>query len=52
MNTDEVSVLLKVPASWVYANAYQIPGLIRLGRYVRFRPSVIRGFVSGPETCQ
>jgi predicted DNA-binding transcriptional regulator AlpA len=48
----DVAVLLKVPTSWVYQNADQIPGLIRLGRYVRFRPTVIRQFLGGSEACQ
>lgn len=48
----EVSVLLAVPESWVYANADQIPGVLRLGRYVRFRPTIIRGFLGGSEVVQ
>jgi predicted DNA-binding transcriptional regulator AlpA len=49
---EEVAELLKVPKSWVYANADQIPGLLRLGRYVRFRPTTIRAFLCGSEACQ
>jgi hypothetical protein len=49
---DDVAKLLKVPKSWVYANADQIPGVMRLGRYVRFRPAVIRAFLRGSEACQ
>jgi predicted DNA-binding transcriptional regulator AlpA len=53
MSAEEVAALLKVPPSWVYANAKEIPGRIRLGRYVRFRPSVIRKFLAGPVgACQ
>jgi len=46
---EQVAALAKVPESWVYANADEIPGLLRLGRYVRFRPSAIRQFLSGAE---
>jgi len=46
---EQVAVLTKVPESWVYANADEIPGLLRLGRYVRFRPTAIHQFLSGAE---
>ena len=52
LEADQVASLLKVPTSWVYANADQIPGVLRLGRYVRFRPKVIKQFLSGSEACQ
>jgi len=48
----QVSALLKVPASWVYANADQIPGVLRLGRYLRFRPDTINEFLGGSEVVQ
>ena len=48
----EVSALLGVPESWVYANADEIPGVLRLGRYVRFRPTNIRQFLGGAEVVQ
>ena len=46
---EQVAELANVPESWVYANAEEIPGLIRLGRYVRFRPTAIRQFLSSAE---
>lgn len=49
---EQVTTLMKVPESWVYANAYQIPGLLRLGRYVRFRPVAIQEFLQGSEVVQ
>jgi predicted DNA-binding transcriptional regulator AlpA len=52
LDADQVAALLKVPPSWVYANADQIPGVLRLGRYIRFRPTVIAQFLSGSEACQ
>ncbi len=52
LQPDEVAKLLKVPKSWVYANADQIPGFLRLGRYVRFRPATIRAFLRGSQACQ
>jgi predicted DNA-binding transcriptional regulator AlpA len=52
LEAEEVAALLKVPKSWVYANADEIPGVLRLGRYVRFRPAVIRQFLGGSEVAQ
>ena len=52
LEAEQVSVLLKVPTSWVYAKADQIPGVLRLGRYVRFRPSTINQFLGGSEVVQ
>jgi len=49
---EEVAPLLKVPKTWIYANADQIPGSIRLGRYLRFRPAVIKSFLGGSEVAQ
>jgi predicted DNA-binding transcriptional regulator AlpA len=52
LEAEQVAVLLKVPTSWVYANADDIPGVLRLGRYVRFRPTVIHNFIGGSEVVQ
>ncbi len=52
LEAEQVAALLKVETSWVYANADQIPGFLRLGRYVRFRPTVFAQFLSGSEACQ
>ncbi len=49
---ERVAELLKVPESWVYANADEIPGVLRMGRYVRFRPATILCFLSGSEVVQ
>jgi predicted DNA-binding transcriptional regulator AlpA len=49
---ETVAKLLRVPQSWVYANADEIPGVLRLGRYVRFRPAVIHLFLAGSEVVQ
>jgi predicted DNA-binding transcriptional regulator AlpA len=49
---NQVSLLLKVPTSWIYANADQIPGVLRLGHYVRFRPAAIKRFLGGSEVAQ
>ena len=48
----KVSSLLGVPESWIYANADNIPGVLRLGRYVRFRPANIQRFLGGVEVVQ
>ena len=52
LEAERVATLLCVPQSWVYANADEIPGVLRLGRYVRFRPAVIHLFVTGSEVVQ
>jgi hypothetical protein len=49
---EQVAGLLNVPETWVYANANKLPGLLRLGRYIRFRPSVIKAFLGGSEVAQ
>ena len=46
------SLLMDVPKSWVYANADDIPGVLRLGHYVRFRPAVLLPFLQGSEVVQ
>lgn len=52
LTAEAVAPLLQVPRSWVYANADQIPGVVRLGRYVRFRPAMIKQFLGGSRACQ
>jgi predicted DNA-binding transcriptional regulator AlpA len=43
--------ILLVNRSWVYAHADQIPGIMRLGRYIRFKPSALLAFLN-EGTCQ
>ena len=52
MKAEAVASMLKVPPSWVYANAAQLTGFLRLGRYVRFRPSAFRQFLNTSKACQ
>lgn len=52
LKAEQVAALLKVPKSWVYANADEIPGVLRRGRYIRFRPSVIQQLLGGSEVAQ
>lgn len=52
LEAERVAALLRVPKSWVYANADQIPGVLRLGRYVRFRPNIVRHFLTGSGVVQ
>jgi hypothetical protein len=49
---ERVAELLKVPESWVYANADDIPGVLRLGRYLRFRPTAFYQFLAGAEVVE
>lgn len=52
LEAEQVATLLHGPISWVYANAEAIPGFIRLGRYIRFRPKLLRPFLGGEELAQ
>jgi predicted DNA-binding transcriptional regulator AlpA len=52
LEAETVATLLCVPQSWVYANADEIPGVLRLGRYVRFRPAIVHLFLAGSEVVQ
>jgi hypothetical protein len=52
LDAAQAAELMKVPLSWVYANADNIPGVLRLGRYVRFRPIVFSRFLGGSKACQ
>jgi predicted DNA-binding transcriptional regulator AlpA len=52
LESETVATLLGVPQSWVYANADEIPGVLRLGRYVRFRSAIIHLFLAGSEVVQ
>jgi predicted DNA-binding transcriptional regulator AlpA len=48
---EQVAEILRVNTSWVYAHADQIPGVMRLGYYIRFRPSMLLAFLN-EGTCQ
>jgi hypothetical protein len=52
LDAADVARLLSVPKSWVYANADQIPGAVRLGHYVRFRPVMFKRFLAGSGLAQ
>ena len=52
LEAEKVAKLLCIPQSWVYANADEIPGVLRLGRYVRFRPALIQPFLAGSNVVQ
>jgi hypothetical protein len=49
---DEAAAMLEVPKSWVYQNVEQIPGYLRLGRYVRFRRRILEHFIAGSGVAQ
>lgn len=49
LEAEIVGQLLRVPESWVYANADEIPGVLRLGRYIRFRPALVGRFLNAGE---
>lgn len=51
-DADRASQSMNVPRSWIYANADEIPGVLRLGHYVRFRPAVLVPFLKGSEVVQ
>ncbi len=52
LQPEEVAQLFRVNKSWVYAHADQIPGVLRLGYYIRFKPSALPAFLDGSEACQ
>jgi hypothetical protein len=52
IDAERASELMQVPKSWVYANADDIAGVLRLGHYVRFRPAVFLPFLQGAEVVQ
>lgn len=52
LEADQVATLMHVPVSWIYANAEAVPGFIRLGRYIRYRPKLLRPFLGGEELAQ
>jgi excisionase family DNA binding protein len=52
LTPDEVAKALRVHVSWVYAHQQEIPGFVRLGRYVRFRRVVIDEFLHAKSSCQ
>jgi hypothetical protein len=43
----EMAKILRVQPTWVYAHQRELPGLLRLGRCVRFRRTAIEEFVKG-----
>lgn len=51
LKPEEVAEILRVNTSWVYAHANQIPGEMRLGYYVRFKPSTFLAFLN-EGACQ
>jgi len=52
MTPDEVAKLLQVHASWVYSHQDELPGIVRLGRYVRFRRKAIAEFLQADLSCE
>jgi hypothetical protein len=52
LEAEQVGEVMCVPKSWVYANADEIPGVLRLGRYVRFKPLVLFTVLAGSEVVQ
>lgn len=51
LDPKEVAEILHINVSWVYAHADQIPGVLRLGHYVRFKPSMLMAFLK-EGSCQ
>jgi excisionase family DNA binding protein len=54
LTVEDVAALLRVPPSWVYARTRQrglekLP-FVRIGKYVRFEPEAIRGFITRQRT--
>jgi predicted DNA-binding transcriptional regulator AlpA len=45
----QVAQLLAIPPTWVQSNPESIPGMFRLGRYIRFRRMAIEAWLGGLE---
>ena len=43
----EVAELLRVPLSWVRKHGKELPGLVRLGKYVRWSATELDRFIAG-----
>ena len=50
----EVASFVKSSRSWVYkaAEAGTLPGVVRIGAMLRFRPEVIRAWVQGQDIAE
>ena len=48
----ETASIFRVPTTWIYSHADEIPGVLRLGYYIRFRRTVVEAFIGGSEACQ
>lgn len=46
---EDVAGLLRVQTNFVYYHADKVPGVLRLGRYIRFRPTPFHAFLNGSE---
>jgi len=48
LTPSEAAQLLQVPVSWVYERTRQnaMPGLVRIGKYVRIREKDLEDFIS------
>jgi predicted DNA-binding transcriptional regulator AlpA len=51
LTADDLSLILRVPRSWIYSHLDLLP-TIRLGRYVRFRGSEVDRFLTQQKTCE
>jgi excisionase family DNA binding protein len=52
LTPDDLAVLLRVHRSWVYSHQRELPGFVRLGRYVRFRRRDVEQFLREKSACQ
>lgn len=43
----EVSERLRVPISWVRKHGAELPGIVRLGKYIRWDSARLNEFVAG-----
>ena len=47
---EELAALVQTTPKWIYGNAETLVGFLRLGRYVRFRPTEVRRYLDGDNT--
>jgi len=57
LTAEETAARLHVPTSWIYErsrhDALESLGMLRIGKYLRFRPDVVEEFIkSGGDLCR
>lgn len=46
LTAEEIAARLRVPVSWVRKNGARLPGMVRLGKYVRWNEAKLAEFIA------